>query len=90
MSKIPYKYALVTGAAKGIGRSIAGELASLGVINGNYGNMYFIWDVIFGTAHITRKYPEQYGLEEYHEEPWYVQLGYPIFKSKDERSEMSK
>lgn len=62
----------------------------IGVINGNYGNMYFIWDVIFRTAHITRKYPEQYGLEEYHEEPWYVQLGYPIFKSKDERSEMSK
>lgn len=62
----------------------------VGVINGNYGNMYFIWDVIFGTAHITRKFPEQYGLEEYHEEPWYVQLGYPIFKSKDERSEMSK
>lgn len=30
MSKIPYKYALVTGAAKGIGRSIAGELASRG------------------------------------------------------------
>lgn len=62
----------------------------IGVINGNYGNMYFIWDVIFGTAHITREFPEEYGLEEYHEEPWYVQLGYPIFKSKDERSEMSK
>lgn len=62
----------------------------VGVINGNYGNMYFIWDVIFGTAHITRKYPEQYGLEEYHQEPWYVQLGYPVFKSRDNRSEMSK
>ncbi len=62
----------------------------VGVINGNYGNMYFIWDVIFGTAHITRKFPEEYGLEDYQQEPWYVQLGYPIFKSKDERSEMSK
>lgn len=62
----------------------------IGVINGNYGNMFFIWDVLFGTAHITRQFPEQYGLEDYYEEPWYVQLGYPIFKAKDQRSEMSK
>lgn len=62
----------------------------VGVINGNYGNMYFIWDIIFGTGKITRKFPEQYGLEDYHQEPWYVQLGYPLFKSKDKRSELSK
>ncbi len=62
----------------------------VGIINGNYGNMFMIWDVIFGTARITRQYPEQIGLEEYHEEPWYVQLGYPIFKSNDARSELSK
>ena len=25
--------------------------------NGNFSNMFFLWDVIFGTARITRKYP---------------------------------
>ncbi|MDF7816793.1 sterol desaturase family protein [Runella sp. MFBS21] len=68
----------------------ASDKDGIGVINGNYGNMFFIWDIIFGTGKITRQYPETIGLEEYYEEPWYVQLGYPIFKSKDKRSEMSK
>ena len=30
---------------------------------GNYGNLLFFWDVLFGTARITRRYPEQYGVE---------------------------
>ena len=30
---------------------------------GNYGNLLFFWDVLFGTAHITRQYPEKYGVE---------------------------
>ncbi|MEM1133940.1 MAG: sterol desaturase family protein [Pseudomonadota bacterium] len=30
---------------------------------GNYGNLLFFWDVLFGTARITRKYPELYGVE---------------------------
>ncbi len=68
----------------------ASDEDGVGVINGNYGNMFFFWDILFGTAKITREYPEKIGIEEYYEEPWYVQLGYPIFKSKDPRSEMSK
>ena len=31
--------------------------------HGNYGNLLFLWDVIFGTAKITRRYPEAYGVE---------------------------
>ena len=31
--------------------------------DGNFGNFLFLWDVLFGTAHITRMRPEQYGLE---------------------------
>lgn len=36
-----------------------------GVTNykGNYGNLLFFWDVLFGTAKITRHYPERYGIE---------------------------
>lgn len=30
---------------------------------GNFGNLLFFWDVLFGTANITRRYPESYGVE---------------------------
>ena len=30
---------------------------------GNYGNLLFLWDVLFGTAHITRQRPESFGIE---------------------------
>lgn len=56
--------------------------------NGNYGNLLFLWDVIFGTAKITRKYPTKFGAWNRIKEPWYVQLFFPIIKSKDERSEL--
>ena len=37
-----------------------------GVTNykGNFGNFLFLWDVIFGTAKITRRRPEQFGIED--------------------------
>ena len=56
--------------------------------NGNYGNLLFLWDVLFGTAKITRKYPERFGAWNRVNEPWYVQLFFPILRSKDERSEL--
>lgn len=56
--------------------------------NGNFGNLLFLWDVIFGTAKISRKYPEKFGAWNQMKEPWYVQLLFPIIKSKDERSEL--
>ena len=30
---------------------------------GNYGNLLFLWDIIFGTAKITRKRPVSFGIE---------------------------
>lgn len=30
---------------------------------GNYGNLLFFWDVLFGTAKITRRYPDAIGIE---------------------------
>lgn len=56
---------------------------------GNFGNMFFLWDIIFGTGKITRKYPEGYGLTHYQEEEWYAQLLWPIFKSRKAGSELS-
>ncbi len=54
--------------------------------NGNFGNMLFIWDQIFGTAKFTRKYPSQFGIENDPKDAWYVQLYYPFLKSKKENS----
>ena len=31
---------------------------------GNYGNLLFLWDVLFGTAQITRKRPREFGVED--------------------------
>ncbi len=54
--------------------------------NGNFGNMLFIWDQLFGTAKFTRKYPTAFGIENDPKDAWYVQLYYPFLKSKKEDS----
>lgn len=56
--------------------------------NGNYGNLLFIWDIIFGTAKITRKYPTKFGAWNQIKEPWYVQLMFPLIRSKRPESEL--
>ena len=56
--------------------------------NGNFGNLLFLWDIIFGTAKITRKFPTKFGAWNRVNEPWYVQLMFPLIKSKDEKSEL--
>jgi sterol desaturase/sphingolipid hydroxylase (fatty acid hydroxylase superfamily) len=61
----------------------------VGHYKGNFGNMFFLWDVIFGTAHISRKYPETYGISHYEGDPWYAQLLWPIFKSNIDGSELA-
>ena len=49
---------------------------------GNYGNLLFFWDVLFGTAYITRRYPEKYGIEGMRAANWAEQLFWPIIKTK--------
>jgi len=61
----------------------------VGYYKGNFGNMFFIWDIIFGTGLITRQYPTSYGIKSYQAEEWYAQLLWPILKSKKEGSELS-
>lgn len=61
----------------------------VGHYKGNFGNMFFLWDVIFGTGIITRQYPSGYGIKHYKQEEWYAQFLWPIFKSKKEGSELS-
>jgi sterol desaturase/sphingolipid hydroxylase (fatty acid hydroxylase superfamily) len=61
----------------------------VGYYKGNFGNMFFLWDVIFGTGLITRQYPRAYGISSYQQEEWYAQFLWPILKSKKEGSELS-
>lgn len=61
----------------------------VGHYKGNFGNLLFIWDLIFGSAHITRQYPEEVGLaddQRFGPERWYHQMFYPLFQSKREHS----
>jgi sterol desaturase/sphingolipid hydroxylase (fatty acid hydroxylase superfamily) len=45
---------------------------------GNYGNLLFFWDVLFGTAKITRSYPRSYGVENLPEAHFGQQLVWPL------------
>jgi len=46
---------------------------------GNYGNLLFFWDVLFGTARITRTYPSSYGVEDLPDATLGQQLLWPLF-----------
>jgi len=61
----------------------------IGHYKGNFGNLLFLWDVIFGTAHITRKYPGAVGLQDdmlFGDEHWADQMFYPLSQSTREHS----
>jgi sterol desaturase/sphingolipid hydroxylase (fatty acid hydroxylase superfamily) len=47
---------------------------------GNYGNLLFFWDVLFGTARITRQYPPLFGIENMPDQPWHVELAWPMVR----------
>ena len=49
--------------------------------NGNYGNLLFFWDVLFGTARITRQYPPAFGVEVPSGER-HVLIFYPLFRAR--------
>lgn len=61
----------------------------VGYYKGNFGNMFFLWDVIFGTGLITRQYPASYGISHYEKDQWYAQLLWPVFKSRVAGSELA-
>jgi sterol desaturase/sphingolipid hydroxylase (fatty acid hydroxylase superfamily) len=49
---------------------------------GNYGNLLFFWDVLFGTARITRRYPEKFGVENLDPVSAPRQLFWPLIRDK--------
>jgi sterol desaturase/sphingolipid hydroxylase (fatty acid hydroxylase superfamily) len=64
----------------------------IGHYKGNFGNLLFFWDILFGSAHITRQYPAKIGLQDdliFGKERWFTEMFYPILKSKREHSALA-
>lgn len=64
----------------------------VGHYSGNFGNLLFVWDMLLGTAKITRQYPPRVGLKDDTEqgpERWWVQLLYPLVKSRRAESTLA-
>ncbi|MFP6847662.1 MAG: sterol desaturase family protein [Pseudomonas sp.] len=53
-----------------------------GVTNykGNFGNLLFFWDVLFGSAKITRRRPEQFGIENLKPVSWQHEVFWPLVR----------
>ncbi|MCW0180494.1 MAG: sterol desaturase family protein [Zavarzinia sp.] len=64
-----------------------GKHAADGITNykGNFGNLLFFWDVLFGTAKITRRYPESFGVENLPPTTVGEQLLWPLLRARLER-----
>jgi sterol desaturase/sphingolipid hydroxylase (fatty acid hydroxylase superfamily) len=65
----------------------------IGHYTGNFGNLLFIWDVLFGTAKITRRYPAAVGLPDdlaFGKERWFVEMLYPLFQSRRAHSALAR
>ena len=61
----------------------------VGHYKGNFGNMLFVWDLLLGTAKITRRYPPRVGLNDdlvFGKERWYVEMFYPLVQSRRAQS----
>ena len=49
---------------------------------GNFGNFLFFWDILFGTAKITRQYPQDMGVENLPPTSIGEQLVWPLITAK--------
>ncbi len=54
---------------------------------GNFGNLLFFWDILFGTAKITRTYPIEYGVENLAPMSAKAQLLWPILQDETSPAE---
>ena len=65
----------------------------IGHYKGNFGNLMFVWDLLFGTAKITRRYPAKVGLQDdllFGKERWFVEMFYPLLQSKRKHSALAR
>ena len=69
-----------------------GKFASDGITHykGNFGNLLFFWDVLFGTAKITRRYPDLMGVENLPGTNAAEQLLWPLVKAPTREAELEQ
>ncbi len=65
------------------------KLDGIGDPNANFGNMFSIWDQLFGTAVFSGRFPASYGLPENSKDSWQAAYLFPLVKSGDNKSEIS-
>lgn len=58
--------------------------------NGNFGNMFSIWDQLFGTAKFTRQFPTELGLVNDPKDKWTASYFYPLIASDKPESEIAR
>jgi len=56
---------------------------------GNYGNLLFFWDILFGTAKITRTYPAHMGVENLPDIGVGQQLAWPLLRGRKKKIDNS-
>ena len=56
---------------------------------GNFGNLLFLWDVLFGTARITRRRPQTFGIENLAPVTWQHELFWPLVRRSRGRASSS-
>lgn len=66
------------------------KIDDIGNPNGNFGNMFSVWDQLFGTATFSHAFPTEYGLPNDPKDSWAAHTFYPLIKSDKEGSELSK
>jgi sterol desaturase/sphingolipid hydroxylase (fatty acid hydroxylase superfamily)/CDGSH-type Zn-finger protein len=72
------------------GHHAVSKVDGIGNPNGNFGNMFSIWDQLFGTAHFAHAFPTDYGIPNDPKDTWTEHLFYPLVTSDNLKSELSK
>lgn len=64
----------------------------VGYPNGNFGNMFSIWDQLFGSAKFTHAFPDKtnYGLQTDLNDSWAAHVFYPAIASSKSGSEIAR
>lgn len=72
------------------GHHAVSKIDEIGNPNGNFGNMFSIWDQLFGTATFAHAFPTEYGLPNDPKDSWVEHVFYPLVKSDNPQSELYK